>query len=259
MSDTWPSCFLRPLYIAPFLSSWSSHLSKPRVVGHTHILSQYWRELRKAVKHTTQFPGVRPRPSLATWKKLQAASSSPWRSSDWWTALVLPCAPLAHPPDTCLSPARMAALERAWGMLQMATSFISGTPHTCWTNEKLNVVPNRSLCGGSDCLRQILMPQKWRGKKKKKTELGRDLKAHFPEAKESWHSAPFNIKRTFHRTYERILGKAILSPPKGKDSRPHSVQVELILHKMNFIWLILVASNMSTYYLLVSRLLGSIT
>lgn len=38
------------------------------------------------------------------------------------------------------------------------------------------------------------MPQK---EKKKKTELGRDLKAHFPEAKESWHSAPFNIKEHF--------------------------------------------------------------
>lgn len=195
MSDPCPSCFLRPLYITPFLSMWSSHLSKPHVLGHTHILSQYWRELRKAVKNITQFPGVRPTPSLYL-KKLQAASSSPWRSPDWWMALVLPCAPLAHPPDplpACL-PLEWQLLRGARGMLQMATSFISGTPHTCWTNEKLNVVPNRSLCGGADCLRQILMPQK---EKKKKPELGRDLKAHFPEAKESWHGAPFNIKEHF--------------------------------------------------------------
>lgn len=44
-----------------------------------------------------------------------------------------------------------------------------------------------------------------------------------------------------------------------KDSRPHNVQVESIFHKTNFIWLLLVASNMSTYYLLVSSFLGSIT
>lgn len=66
--------------------------------------------------------------------------------------------------------------------------------------EKLNVVQNRSLAqgvgvGDADCLSQILIPQKW-GKKKKKS-LGETLKDHFPEAKESWHSAPFNKKEHF--------------------------------------------------------------
>lgn len=50
-------------------------------------------------------------------------------------------------------------------------------------------------------------------KASQKLECGRDLRdhlvqsPHFPDAKESWYSAPLNIKEHF-RKHKRILGKA---------------------------------------------------
>lgn len=92
----------------------------------------------------------------------------------------------------------------------------------------------------------------------KETQLGRDLKDRFPEAKESWHGAPFNIKEHFTKHMKEYSAKATLSP-EDQDSRPLNGQAELIFHKSNFIWLLLVASNMSTHYLLVSCFPGPIT
>lgn len=49
------------------------------------------------------------------------------------------------------------------------------------------------------------MPRKGRGGKQ--TELVRDLKDRFPEAKESWHSAPLDIKSTFHKNIGKNIRK----------------------------------------------------
>lgn len=182
MSD---SCFLRPLYVAPFLSSWSSHPSKPRVVGHTHILSQYWRELRKAAKHTTQFPGVHPRPSLSTWK-------SSWLVDGFGPALC----------SASTSPQVPVCLLLEWQLLRGAGRGGAPDGHLLYFWHTTHVLNEweAECCTKQKPVRGCRLSQANSYAievKGGKTELGRDLKAHFPEAKESWHSAPFNIKEHF--------------------------------------------------------------
>lgn len=113
-------------------------------------------------------------------------------------ALVLPCAPLAHH-------LAMAALETRpgdapdghllyfWHIIHL----LNEGEAECCTKQKPG--PWGGGLGGGVGWCRLSQPNSYATEveKKKKQSLGETLKDHFPEAKESWHSAPFNKKEHF--------------------------------------------------------------
>lgn len=191
MSDPCPSCFLRRLYITPFLSMWSSHLKAPCFKTHSHSFPILRRAQKGCEAHNTIPRGssqAKPLPEKAAGCQQQPLAILRLVNSSG-PAL---CSASTSPGSfTCLSPTRMAALETGPG--DAPDGHLLYFWHTTHVLNKWEA----ECCTKQKPVRGCRLSQANSYATGKKTELGRDLKVHFPEAKESWNSAPFNIKEHF--------------------------------------------------------------